>query len=64
MAGARRTQLFDLAEDPWETRNLAEEPAAAEHVARLRREMVRWRDELGDTRPGLGGAFWRGASDL
>lgn len=64
VAGARRTQLFDLAEDPWETRNLAEEPAAAEHVARLRREMVRWRDELGDTRPGLGGAFWRGASDL
>jgi hypothetical protein len=36
--GTRATQLFDLASGP----------AHAEHIARLRTEMLRWRDELDD----------------
>lgn len=58
--GRRTTQLFDLQADPWEVNNLAGDPAYAEPLARLRAELVRWRDELGDTQPGLGEAFWAG----
>ena len=58
--GERATQLFDLVDDPWETNNLADDPACAEHVARLRKALARWRDELDDTQPGQGEAFWRG----
>ncbi len=58
--GRRTTQLFDLQQDPWELRNLAADPAYAGVVARLRQELVRWRDELGDIQPGLGETFWQG----
>jgi arylsulfatase A-like enzyme len=53
--GARTSQLFDLAEDPWETRNLAPEPALAGRLREMRRELLAWRDELGD--PGAA-ALW------
>lgn len=46
--GARHTQLFDLQEDPWETRNLAAEPAFAETLKHLRAEMVRWQEACDD----------------
>ena len=55
--GQRTTQLFDLETDPWETQNLAEDPAYAGDVVRLRGELRRWRDELGDTRE-MGREFW------
>ena len=58
--GRRTTQLFDLETDPWEQKNLAEDPASAGHVERLRRELERWRSELDDTQPGQGEAFWCG----
>ena len=48
--GARTTQLFDLADDPWETRNLAAEPAPSERLAALRRELSRLQKEWGDPR--------------
>ena len=56
--GKRMTQLFDLANDPWELRNLADDAARSSDVGRLRRELLRWRGELGDTQPELGERFW------
>jgi len=57
--GQRRTQLFDLSEDPFETENLVDDAASRPVRERLRRELVRWRTELADTGP-LGRAFWGG----
>ncbi|HRU06451.1 MAG TPA: sulfatase-like hydrolase/transferase [Candidatus Brocadiia bacterium] len=53
----RFTQLFDLENDPHELNNLAEAPGMAAEVARLRRELRRWPEELGDTGE-QGQAFW------
>ncbi|HID07742.1 MAG TPA: DUF4976 domain-containing protein, partial [Armatimonadetes bacterium] len=36
VGGERHTQLFDLATDPWELKNLCDAPEYAEHLARLR----------------------------
>jgi len=46
--GKRTTQLFDLAKDPFEMKNLAEDAAHAESLTRLRNELRRWREELDD----------------
>lgn len=46
--GTRATQLFDLANDPWETRNLADDPAHADQLRRLRRQLLRLREQYGD----------------
>jgi arylsulfatase A-like enzyme len=54
------TQLFDLAADPWETRNLAAEPAQSGTLARLRRELERCRDEWEDQASEWGQRFWQG----
>ena len=48
--GGRTTQLFDLQADVWEVSNLADDPECHEPVQRLRAELLRWRDEAGDTR--------------
>ncbi len=48
VAGRRTTQLFDLEADPAETRSLADDPAHAATLARLRDELARRRKELGD----------------
>ena len=56
--GQRHTQFFDLQADPWELTNLASDPAEADHLARLRRLLTQWRDELGDTQEGMGQVFW------
>jgi arylsulfatase A-like enzyme len=58
--GRRSTQLFDLRADPLEMNDLAGDASCAAHVRRLRKELRRWRDELGDTQEGLGEAFWSG----
>ena len=50
----RTTQLFDLKTDPSELNNLADEPAYARHLQRLRTELLRWKDRLGDKSP-----FWQ-----
>ena len=55
----RVTQLFDLENDPHELTNLAGLDEHRETVARLRKELTRWRDELGDTRE-MGQRFWEG----
>ncbi len=46
--GERHTQLFDLAADPWETKNLAADPAHAATLARLRARLREWQEKLDD----------------
>jgi arylsulfatase A-like enzyme len=46
--GERRTQLFDLHEDPGETQNLADNPAHAETLSRLRGELAAWQQRTED----------------
>jgi arylsulfatase A-like enzyme len=58
--GEHTTQLFDLQADPWELYNLSQDERSAGHLRRLQGELLRWRDELGDSRSGLGERFWRG----
>lgn len=58
-------ELYDLSADPFELTNLANQPAYARHLKRLRREMDRWLTETND----LGGIpekelirqWWQGA---
>ncbi len=57
--GKRTTQLFDLQTDPLEMNSLADDSSYSGHLERLRKELVRWRDELGDTRE-QGNIFWDG----
>ncbi len=45
---ARTTQLFDVAQDPWELNDLAEEAAYADELARLRELLTRWQTEVDD----------------
>jgi choline-sulfatase len=46
---ARRVQLFDMVEDPWETRNLADDPALAGVKRDLWARLRGLQKELGDT---------------
>jgi arylsulfatase A-like enzyme len=41
-------QLFDLEDDPWETRDLAEDPHYADTVRKLDEQLHRWMKETGD----------------
>jgi len=56
------TQLFDLAEDPWELTNLASDAAHAGTVDLLRAEMVRCRDAWDDQATSWGETFWSACS--
>lgn len=62
--GARHTQLFDLIEDPSESKNLAEAEGNREHVGRLRRLLESERVNLHDGNTpyafsnGQGVSFW------
>ncbi len=42
-------QLFDLQNDPHETKNLIDRPEYAHHVARLQKLMKQWQEKVGDT---------------
>lgn len=44
-----REELYDLAADPHEQNNLAADPAHAERLARMRKKVVAWMKEQGDT---------------
>ena len=46
--GARRTQLFDLDEDPAETNDLSGEPAHTDRIAALRARLAEWQTRLDD----------------
>jgi len=56
--GRRRTQLFDLVEDPWEQDDLSEVPERSGEIESLRAALRGWRD-LDDDQPGQGLDFWR-----
>ena len=45
------TQLFDLASDPHETRNLADDPGQAARIAELTELMREWQAKVGDDHP-------------
>jgi arylsulfatase A-like enzyme len=49
----RTTQLFDRQSDPLETKNRADDPSCAGHLKRLRKELRKWKDELGDPHEGF-----------
>lgn len=46
--GERHTQLFDLSDDPWEMKNLADDPAYAKPLAALETQMKRCLKDAGD----------------
>lgn len=43
-----REELYDLRADPWETKNLAGDPAHAETLKLLRAELMEWEDRTND----------------
>jgi len=55
--GIRRTQLFDLADDPLEINDLSRNDSQADLLAALREELRRWVTDLGDTQE-MGCRFW------
>jgi arylsulfatase A-like enzyme len=57
--GGRNTQLFDLHVDPEERNDLSSDPSRGDDLARLRRELLGWRADAGDTRE-KEAAFWQG----
>ena len=54
LAGRTHRQLFDVADDPWETRNLAGDAAHAADLADMRRVLHRERMGAGDPASGHG----------
>lgn len=57
--GKRATQLFDLAIDPLEMNNLADDPEKTDILATMRAELKEWRTDFNDTRV-VGDVFWGG----
>jgi uncharacterized sulfatase len=51
-------ELYDLEADPFETKNLAGDPAHAAALERLRKAVVDWRAEIQD--PGVSDEFRKG----
>jgi len=43
-----RFELYDLETDPYEFRNLADEPAHAEKLAELQKQLAAWRKQTRD----------------
>jgi arylsulfatase A-like enzyme len=58
--GTRHTQLFDLANDPKETKDLSSDPAFAEELRRMQTEIVQASKTYHDTQPEYGVPFWKG----
>ena len=58
------TQLFDLADDPHEMRNLADGDAAASTLTQMRRELVALAAEWDDEEHPTGRDFWASRPDL
>ena len=54
----RQTQLFDLQNDPWETRNLFGQPGTDAIVADLRTQLLRYRQEWESGHTERSARFW------
>ncbi|MBN2449440.1 MAG: sulfatase-like hydrolase/transferase [Lentisphaeria bacterium] len=54
------TQLFDLQEDPWETRDLSALPEQRSRLAGLRQELLAWRERWDDAASPWGQRYWAG----
>ena len=52
------TQLFDLQEDPWEMRNLADDPAHRERLATMRSQLAVAGDASREMDAPIGPPFW------
>ena len=57
-AGQCHTQLFDLGGDPYEKKNLADDPYHAETVLLMRDALTSWRQDWDDNQQGHGADFW------
>ena len=55
----RKTLLFDLAKDPHEMNNLAEQPDHRETVSKLRQLLIMHRDQWDDMAHPMGQTFWQ-----
>ena len=53
------TQLFNLAEDPWEMNNLAGTAGSAEIIAALRARMAEYREAWDEEQNDLGRLYWQ-----
>ena len=58
LEGSAATQLFDLQEDPWEMRNLADDPAHRERLAAMRSQLAAAGDASGEMDTPFGPPFW------
>jgi arylsulfatase A-like enzyme len=58
--GHNMTQLFSLADDPWELNNLAGDPGYAEKVDEMREKLFALRDDWDDADSEWGERFWAG----
>ena len=45
---ARRTQLFDIKRDPWETKDLSNDPRRARLIKGLNARLREWQEQTGD----------------
>lgn len=53
------TFLYDIKNDPWETRNLAQEEGYADKVAEMREKIINHRDEWEEQAHPWGVDFWK-----
>ena len=54
----KRTQLFDIKNDPWEMNDLSEKNEYKEIIEGLKEELFKCRDEWDDTKHPLGEKYW------
>jgi choline-sulfatase len=45
---AKKVQLFDTANDPWEMTNLATDPRQSETISGLFRDLKKWQETVND----------------
>jgi arylsulfatase A-like enzyme len=60
--GEKLSRLFDLQNDPWETVDLSGNVSCLADLASLRRELVQWQKQVGDSAEGTKRAYpgwWR-----
>lgn len=59
-----QTQLFDLAQDPHETRNLADMPEHQQRINMMRKKITQYRDQWDELDYRFGDVFWKSRPTL